>query len=61
MTTKYPRDRDEPICEWCQGTGEYEFKRPDGTTDQQPCGRCNGTGWARFDPTSVLARTKEQA
>ena len=51
MTTKYPRDIDEPVCEWCDGSGEF---------GQLPCDRCNGTGWARFDPSNLNARTRSE-
>jgi hypothetical protein len=60
MTTKYPRDIDEPICEWCNGSGEVEFTRPDGTTERGQCDHCKGTGVAKFDISDVLARTRSE-
>ena len=63
MTDKQPRfnDDDECTCEWCEGNGTYEIELPDGTTKQQECDRCKGTGWARLDLTDVLARTRGEA
>lgn len=61
MTTKLPRDLDEPMCDWCEGAGQIEFTLPDGTIEKGPCDRCKGTGYARFDPTDLLARTRDEA
>ena len=58
--TKHPRSVDEPECEWCDGSGEYEVEFPDGTTARRTCARCNGTGIARFDPADLSARTRNE-
>ena len=58
--TKHPRSVDDPECEWCDGSGEWEVELPDGTTARRTCEKCHGTGVARFDITDVLARTKSE-
>jgi hypothetical protein len=68
MTDKRPRSLDEPECEWCDGTGEWEVEYPDRATDATggqsfhvercPCEKCKGSGVARFDPEDLSARTR---
>lgn len=60
MTDKQPRFPDDAECSWCDGSGEWEVELPDGTTVKRTCEKCNGTGYARFDATDVLARTRTE-
>jgi len=70
MTDKAPRFNDDGECEWCDGRGwwdmEYPTREEDPTWGQKfraerfPCDRCKGTGYARFDPADLSARTRNE-
>ena len=70
MITKHPRSIDDPDCEWCNGTGEWEIEHPDRPTEltggqafhveRGPCEKCGGTGYAKFDPADLLARSRSE-
>lgn len=63
VMTKHPRSADEPECEWCDGSGEWEVEIAEWQgfkVVKATCDKCHGTGIAKFDPENLSARTRHE-